>query len=319
MKIDLHLHSKHSKRPSQWFLQKIGCPESFSEPDFLYQQALKKGMTGFTLTDHNIIDGCLELAGRPGVFISEEVTTYFPEDGCKAHVLVWNIDRIHEKIQTVRENIFDLAAYLQQNNLPHALAHPLFSINDKLTVEHFEKFLLLFKTMEMNGARDEHNNRILRAVLENLTPEVIDRLRRKHKIMPGFREPWIKFTVGGSDDHSALNIIRLYTQVPGAETIGKFFQGLKDGRSRLVGAGSGPRTMAHNIYGIAYQFYDHKLDIKRYSGYNVLVSLVDRLLNPRPHSGSRLVNRLKRGSGAVTVRATTAGRSTICYATNQSA
>jgi hypothetical protein len=30
MKIDLHLHSSHSKRSSQWVLQKIGCPESFS-------------------------------------------------------------------------------------------------------------------------------------------------------------------------------------------------------------------------------------------------------------------------------------------------
>ena len=163
MKVDLHLHSKHSKRPSQWFLKKIGCPESFSEPDFLYQEALKKGLTGFTLTDHNTIDGCLEIAGQPGVFISEEVTTYFPEDGCKAHVLVWNIDEpIHEHIQTIRENIYDLVAYLQQKSLPHALAHALFSINNKLTVDHFERFLLMFKTFEMNGARDEANNRILR-------------------------------------------------------------------------------------------------------------------------------------------------------------
>ena len=68
------------------------------------------------------------------------------------------------------ENIFDLAAYLQQNDLPHALAHPLFSINDKLTVAHFEKFLLLFKTMEMNGARDEYNNRLLRAVFGESDP-----------------------------------------------------------------------------------------------------------------------------------------------------
>jgi predicted metal-dependent phosphoesterase TrpH len=39
MLADLHVHSKYSKRPSQWFLQKIGCPESFTEPLDLYRIA----------------------------------------------------------------------------------------------------------------------------------------------------------------------------------------------------------------------------------------------------------------------------------------
>lgn len=37
MKIDLHVHSKYSKRPSQWVLQKISCPESFTEPMLIYK------------------------------------------------------------------------------------------------------------------------------------------------------------------------------------------------------------------------------------------------------------------------------------------
>ena len=111
--------------------------------------------------------------------------------------------------------------------------------------------------------------------------------------MPVFKEPWVKYTIGGSDDHSALNMGRLYTEVPGTDNLEQFFQGLAKGRAKPIGKGSGPRTIAHNIYGIAYQFYDHKLDIKRAGGYNVLVSLVDRLLNPRPQAGSRLINRLK--------------------------
>ena len=37
--IDLHVHSKHSTRPSQWLLQRMGCPESFTEPRRIYDIA----------------------------------------------------------------------------------------------------------------------------------------------------------------------------------------------------------------------------------------------------------------------------------------
>ena len=117
MKIDLHVHSKYSTRPSQWVLQKLGCQECYTEPQTLYRLAKKRGMSLVTITDHNVIDGCLEIAGLPDTFISEEVTTYFPEDGCKAHVLVYDINEAqHREIQKVRENIFDLVDYLQERS-----------------------------------------------------------------------------------------------------------------------------------------------------------------------------------------------------------
>ncbi|MDZ7696080.1 MAG: glycosyltransferase [Deltaproteobacteria bacterium] len=110
MKIDLHVHSKFSTRPSQWVLQKIGCPESFTDPVRLRDIALKKGMSMVTITDHNTIEGALVIAHLPDVFVSEEVTTYFPEDGCKIHILALNIsERQHRDIQRVRSSIFDLA------------------------------------------------------------------------------------------------------------------------------------------------------------------------------------------------------------------
>jgi hypothetical protein len=87
-----------------------------------------------TITDHNTISGSAEIAHLPGTFISEEITAYFPDDGCKAHVLVYDInDAIHREIQKVRENIFDLVDYLAQTGIVHVLAHPLYSVNDKLT------------------------------------------------------------------------------------------------------------------------------------------------------------------------------------------
>ena len=80
-----------------------------------------------TITDHNRIEGCLEIADRPGVFISEQVSTRFPEDRCEVHVLVWGLTEAqHREIQALRENIFDLQRYLAAENLAHAVAHPLY-------------------------------------------------------------------------------------------------------------------------------------------------------------------------------------------------
>ena len=62
MRVDLHVHSKHSKRPSAWVLKKIGCPESFTEPLHLYRIAKNRGMTHVTISDHNSIDGALDIA-----------------------------------------------------------------------------------------------------------------------------------------------------------------------------------------------------------------------------------------------------------------
>ncbi|MBU2551248.1 MAG: glycosyltransferase [Proteobacteria bacterium] len=294
MKVDLHLHSKHSKRPSQWVLQKIGCPESFTEPEALYRFTRKMGMTAMTLTDHNTINGCLEIAQLPAVFISEEVTTYFPEDGCKAHVLVYDIDEsVHKDLQRIRPDIYELTAYLQEHGIVHSLAHPLFSINDRLRPEHFERFLLLFKVFELNGARDEVQNRILAQVLGLLTPGKIEELANRYDLEPGFREPWKKGLTGGSDDHSSLSVARMHSHVPGAASVAEFLEAVGTDRCRPKGRGSSPRTLAHHLYGIAYQFYNRRLNLEQYSRQDVLMRFLDRSLKPESSAGGDVLIRLR--------------------------
>ena len=293
MKIDLHVHSKYSIRPSQWILQKLGCPECFTEPAEVYRIARQKGMDLVTITDHNSISGSAEIAHLPGTFISEEVTTYFPEDGCKAHVLVYDInDAIHRELQKVRENIFDLVHYLTVTGIVHVLAHPLFSVNDKLTIEHFEKFLLLFNNFELNGARDDYQNYSIRQILENLTPEMLNKLIDKHGIVPAYPEPWHKSLTGGSDDHSSLNVARQHTVVKGARSLKEFLQGIDMGRTVPVGQGSTPSVMSHNIYGIAYQYYKRKLNFENNVNKDLVLRFLNRCLQEGPDSDERLVTRL---------------------------
>lgn len=105
-------------------------------------------------------------------FVGEEITTYFPEDGCKLHVLAYGIrESQHEDISRIRENVFDLVNYLNDQGILHALAHPLYAVNEMLTERHFCLCLLLFKTFELNGARDQQQNRLLRDILGSLTQE----------------------------------------------------------------------------------------------------------------------------------------------------
>jgi hypothetical protein len=278
MKIDLHVHSKYSTRPSQWVLQKLGCHECYTEPLSLYHIAKERGMDLVTITDHNTIAGSLEIAHLPDTFISEEITTYFP-DGCKIHVLAYRInEEQHRQIQKVRDNIFDLAGYLRQEAIVHSVAHPLWAINDRLKMEHFEKLLLLFKNFELNGGRDELQNQWLQAICEELTPETLDGLMEKHSIIPEFPSPWRKNFTAGSDDHSSLHITQKYTQVEDAVRIEDFLEKMNEGKAVVRGEASSPLTLGHNIYSIAYQFYKKKYSLSPQAGSKTMGAFLDKIL-----------------------------------------
>src|SRR5215510_10479762 len=119
-RADLHVHSKYSDRPSEWILRRIGAPECYTPPRAVYDTAKRRGMDFVTISDHNCIRGALEIAHLPGTFVSNEITAYFPEDGCKIHVLCWNITEPEfDDIQRLRANIVDLRDYLVAAGIPH--------------------------------------------------------------------------------------------------------------------------------------------------------------------------------------------------------
>lgn len=277
--IDLHVHSRHSTRPSQWVLQRMGCPESFTRPRMIYDIAKARGMDLVTITDHNTIAGSLEIAHLSGAFVSEEITTYFPEDRCKLHVLAYGITEAqHADFQRLRDNVFELVPYLREQGIVHVLAHPLFAVNGKLTPEHFERALLLFNTLEQNGSRDAFQNSALKRIVDSLTPETIARLADKHGIAPYGPAPWKKALVAGSDDHSSLGIARMHTRFPGPATLEDLLAGIPAGAGQVQGEPATPWNMAHNLCGIAYQFYKSRKSSLPES--HVCVRFAEALLDP---------------------------------------
>ncbi len=279
LKADLHVHSKYSKRPSEWILRKIGCSESYTEPENLYALARNRGMDLVTITDHNTLAGSLEIAHLENTFLSEEITTYFPEDRCKIHVLAYDItEKQHEDISIFRSNIFELIKYLTHEKIIYALAHPLFSINDRLTIKHLEQTVLLFNNFEINGSRDDQQNSVLQKILKNLTRADIDYLSNKYDLEPVGHEPWNKTLTAGSDDHSSLYIATTYTEVEGVSSVKEFMAGIEQNRAKVNTVAPSPRTLAHHLCSIAYQFYSNKFELDRYVDKELLIKFIDHTL-----------------------------------------
>src|SRR5690606_33170568 len=157
-RIDAHCHSYASSRPLNRALEVINCPECYSPPEKVFDQAMARGMDLVTITDHDEIRGAMELVERgfQRFIVGEEVSVFFPEDHCLMHVLVWGITpEQHEDIARLglREDIYQFAALLREQDLPHACAHPLYVQNGRLTRWHVERCALLFKCFEcLNGA-----------------------------------------------------------------------------------------------------------------------------------------------------------------------
>lgn len=261
LKADLHIHSRHSARAPEWLFRRVGLPDSYTPPAALYDSLKARGMDFVTITDHNRIDGCLEIADRPGVFISEQVSTRFPDDRCEVHVLVWGLSVAqHEEIQVRRESVFELQTYLAAERLAHAVAHPLYRVDDRLSIAHLEKLVLLFQHFEsVNGHRDRLLGEVAQFAFSHLSPATIGELEKRHGMVATHAEPWRKIFVGGSDDHGGMYAASACTETPAAANVEEFLEHLRTGRCEPRGAGGTPLALSHSLYNNLRHFISDKV------------------------------------------------------------
>lgn len=259
-RADLHLHTRHSARATDWLLRKVDFPASCSEPAVLYHALRARGFDYVTFTDHDTIDGCLEIAGQPGAFISEEITAFFPEDDVKVHILAWGITEAqHAEIQNLRRDIYALARRLKEQGIAHAVAHPFWPVDERLSSDHWERLILLFRHFEtVNGLRDPLLGQTAEFALSRLTPSDIDRFAAQRKLEPLWEEPWKKSFTGGSDDKGGIHEGRAWTDA-GGESVGEFLASVREGACRPGGQGGGPLVMAHSLYSVIFKFAGQRL------------------------------------------------------------
>jgi glycosyltransferase involved in cell wall biosynthesis len=283
-RVDLHLHSYASNVTDYYAANAFALPESYSNPRDLYQILKRKGMSLVTLTDHNSIDGVKELldAGYKDVFISAEMTTTFPEDGCNIHITVINMTEAQFKeIDRLRGNVYEMVAYVdseiaaegrqpQVNKLAYFMTHPLMSTQNRpygregaLSVAHLEKALLLCHCLEaQNGARTRALNDLTQQMFMALDRKLIEKLANRHRISPKGDTPWLKAWVAGSDDHSGINPGATWTTFDlrgQPATANALVETIRERRTGISGAHGGPLTIAHSVIKLLYEGGDRRV------------------------------------------------------------
>jgi glycosyltransferase involved in cell wall biosynthesis/predicted metal-dependent phosphoesterase TrpH len=230
-KVDLHCHSTASQLSRLGVQRSLGLPECATPPQEVYELAKRRGMDFVTITDHDTIDGCLELAGRPDCFVSEELTARFTGEAQAVHVLCYGIDPgDHEWLQAHAGDLEACAAYLHENEIACALAHPFYNVAAPLTRRHRRRLAELFPIWEVrNGSRAAELN----------APAVV------------YVETHGGTGVGGSDDHAGVDIGRTFTETPAASTPEEFLRHLRAGRAEAGGAQGSAAKWAHAAIALA--------------------------------------------------------------------
>lgn len=249
-RVDLHLHSRYSKESDLWLLRKMGVGESNTDPETAYRQAKARGMTYFTLTDHNTIEGGLRLLHHEDFFLSEEVTTYFPDEDVKLHALALGItEQQHKEIQEVRRNLYELVAYFNEQGILYSLSHPLTRLGGELTPGHVERLMLLFPIWEVhNGSTLERENNLARRLAESCTREKLELLAQRHDLVPVPRQR-ITYTAG-SDDHAGFDIASACTFTQKVSSIEEYLSEIRAGRSGIAGEHGSTLKLADTMLGL---------------------------------------------------------------------
>jgi predicted metal-dependent phosphoesterase TrpH len=230
-RVDLHCHSAASEISKLGVQRAVGLPECATPPREVYALAKRRGMDFVTITDHDTIEGVLEIADRPDVFISEELTARFRGEPQAVHVLCYGITAgDHEWLQAHSGDVELCAGYMLERDITCALAHPYYTVAAPLNARHRRRLAELFGVWEIrNGARARELNRP--AATYVATREAIG--------------------IGGSDDHAGVDIGRTYSETPRARDPRELLAHVRAGNVLARGAHGSAAKWAHAAIALA--------------------------------------------------------------------
>jgi glycosyltransferase involved in cell wall biosynthesis/predicted metal-dependent phosphoesterase TrpH len=257
-RVDLHCHSTASAVSKLGVQRSLGLPECATPPEEVYDLAKRRGMDFVTITDHDTIDGCLELDDRPDCFISEELTAWFAGEPQAVHVLCFGISPDdHEWLQAHASDLERCAEYLHSRQIACALAHPFYAVEAPLTPVHRRRLAQLFPIWETrNGSRAPELN----------LPAAV------------YIETQGGIGTGGSDDHAGVDIGRTYTETPSAATPEELMGHLREGRAQARGEQGSFAKWTHAAIALATRSLLSHQKVDQVSADSVL-RIVERVLH----------------------------------------
>lgn len=234
------------------FLRSRDC---YSRPIDVYRRAKARGMDLVAITDHDSIEGALELAASvehpADVIIGEEVSCWYKD--IQVHLGVYAMtEALHREVQPLRRNVFDVIACLRAAGVFFSLNHLLHFYRRQTPLADYLRLLDAVPALEArNGAMLPAHNLLIEAIVARRTAGGETTLS----------------AIGGSDAHTLRRIGRTWTEAPGRNRE-EFLDSLKRGLGRPGGEHGDASTVAGDAYGV----------IRSYIG-----SLIG--FGPRDHAG----------------------------------
>lgn len=249
-RADLHVHSWHSGYNHDLpFLRSRDC---YADPVAVYRTAKARGMDFVTITDHDSIDGCLDVLSRlpdaSDFIIGEEVSCWLPDVRVEVHYGVWGLDeRLHRDLQPLRSNAWEVAACLRQAGVPFALNHPFHFYRGQLPLPDYLRLVDVVPAIETrNGAMLAAHNDLAATLTDLAGPDARPRA-----------------AIGGSDAHTLRRVGRTWTEAPGRTRV-EFLASLSAGHSAVGGDQGGALPLAADIYGVIAQYWLSLVGLRRH-------------------------------------------------------
>jgi predicted metal-dependent phosphoesterase TrpH len=232
VKLDAHVHTALSANASDRLVRKI-LKESYSSPRKVYGRAKANGMDLVAITDHDTIDGALEIAHHPDVIIGCEVTAVFAGDGVRVHLGVLDItEKQHSEIQKLRRDVRELMPYLRQQRIFTILNHVASRVTGRISANHILALTPWVDGIEtLNGTSLPSQNRTATALAE----------------------AYGKVRIAGSDSHTLSRIGRNYLEVDASDRT-QFMNALRNGTALVRGDHRNYLTLSSDIVRIAAGF-----------------------------------------------------------------
>jgi predicted metal-dependent phosphoesterase TrpH len=235
LRADLHVHTSHSKHNAD--IPFVASRDCYSPPQAVYRIAKARGMDLVAITDHDTIDGALELLDQqPGardVIVGEEVSCRFPDVDVQVHLGVYGMtEALHRDVQPLRDNVFEATAFLRRAGVFFALNHLFHFYRRQTHIENYLRLLHEVPALETrNGAMLAAHNRLVEQIAAGLS------VRSRFA------------SVAGSDAHTLRRVGRTWTEAPGGSRE-EFLESLKRGLGRPGGRHGGALATCGDVYGV---------------------------------------------------------------------
>ena len=234
MRADLHVHTCHSRQSGT--LRFLGSRDCYSQPDDVYRVAKARGMDLVCITDHDSIDGGLELLQRrpdsDDVIVGEEITCRLPDGDVEVHLGAYGMtEPLHRDVQHLRGNVFDVIGRLREAGVFFVLNHLLHFYRGQVPLGRYLGLLDHVPGMEArNGTMLPRHNALCSRILDTRSGPRLA-------------------AIGGSDAHTLRRVGTTWTEAPG-QNREEFLNSISRGVCRPGGRHGSVSVVAGDAYGV---------------------------------------------------------------------